>query len=120
MLIVYTSMTGKVREFINKTGLRAVDIEDIAFTDEPFIFVTYTIGFGEVPGLAQDFLNDEHENMVAVAVSGNKIWGQNYGKAGDLISEWYNVPLLMKFELSGTNDDVKKFLIEVEKWSTLD
>ena len=36
-----------------------------------------------------------------MAASGNRNWGLNFAKAGRTISEEYNVPLLMKFELHG-------------------
>ncbi len=44
-----------------------------------------------------------------MAASGNRNWGLNFAKAGRTISEEYNVPLLMKFELHGKNKDVIEF-----------
>lgn len=55
------------------------------------------------------FLEVNHAQLQAVAASGNRNWGQNFAKAGRTISEEYNVPLLMKFEVQGTNNDVIEF-----------
>ena len=75
--------------------------------------VTGTIGFGEVPEPVQSFLNHNSEHLEAVAASGNRNWGQNFAKAGITISEDYQVPLLMKFEVQGTNSDVEEFKVKV-------
>lgn len=102
-------MTGNVRRFIEKTSLIAEEITESTAANEPYILVTYTIGFGEVPSVITQFLRNNSEYLRGVAVSGNKVWGANYGRAGDIISREHRVPLLLKFELSGTADDVRTF-----------
>ena len=44
--------------------------------NEPYILVTGTIGFGEVPQEVQQFLQVNHQHLQAVAASGNRNWGQ--------------------------------------------
>lgn len=113
MKVVYFSFSGNVRRFIKRSEL--TDIMEITkdnckdVINEPYILVTGTIGFGEVPQEVQSFLEVNHLNLRAVAASGNRNWGQNFAKAGRTISESYNVPLLMKFEVQGTNKDVIEF-----------
>lgn len=114
-MIYYASLTGNVRRFIEKTKLPAEEIQPGIFDPEPFILVTYTIGFGEVPPGVTDFLFDYGDLLRGVAVSGNRNWGDNYGRAGDIIAEQYGVPLLLKFELAGTENDVKTFVKKVVK-----
>lgn len=109
MKIYYTSLTGNVRRFIAKTGLAAKEITAGTIVDKPFILVTYTIGFGDVPDIVTTFLRSNSDYLRGVAVSGNRVWGANYGHAGDIISRTYLVPLLLKFELSGTSADVQTF-----------
>lgn len=109
MKIYYASLTGNVRRFIVKTGLAAEEITVGTIADEPFILVTYTIGFGEVPDIVSTFLRSNSDYLRGVAVSGNRVWGANFGMAGDIISRTYLVPLLLKFELSGTSADVQTF-----------
>lgn len=113
MKVVYFSFSGNVRRFIKRTEL--TNVMEITQNncsermDEPFILVTGTIGFGEVPPPVQSFLDINHDLLQAVAASGNRNWGQNFAKAGRSISERYHVPLLMKFELQGTTNDISEF-----------
>lgn len=118
MLIAYDSLTGNVKRFITKVSkdspsLKVVNVNDNPIINEKFILVTYTIGFGNVPATTEKFLNENHKNLIAVASSGNLVWGNNFGKSGDIISQQYGVPLIIKFELSGTTKDVEKFTQEV-------
>src|SRR5699024_64587 len=113
MKIIYFSLTGNVRRFIQRAGLsntmaltEANKTEEI---NEPFIIVTGTIGFGQVPDPVQAFLDVNHKNLKAVAGSGNRNWGNNYAKASEEIANNYNVPLLMKFELHGNQEIADEF-----------
>jgi protein involved in ribonucleotide reduction len=115
LLIAYDSKTGNVKRFVKKLSMRTVEIVDNLLIEEPFILVTYTTGFGEVPETTARFLERNYKFLKGVAASGNKNWGNNYAKSAELISMQYNVPIISKFELSGTNQDVARFLQEVEK-----
>lgn len=112
ILIVYDSKTGNVNRFVNKLGLDHVKVRPGLIVHEPFILITYTTGFGEVPETTLEFLESNHHLMVAVASSGNRVWGDKFANAANIISERYSVPILLKFELSGTTKDVEKFLQE--------
>jgi protein involved in ribonucleotide reduction len=118
LLIAYDSKTGNVKRFVKKLNMHTVKIADNLLIEEPFILVTYTTGFGEVPETTARFLERNYKFLKGVAASGNKNWGSNYAKSADLISMQYNVPIISKFELSGTNQDVARFLQEVEKVAT--
>jgi len=109
MKVYYASMTGNVRRFVGKIGVEAIDITSDAIPKEPFVLITYTFGFGEVPKEVDAWLTRNYKLLRGVVVSGNRNWGDNYGKAGDLISQQYGVPLLHKFELAGTDEDVRIF-----------
>jgi protein involved in ribonucleotide reduction len=115
LLVVFDSKTGNVQRFINKLGIKSVKIHNEMLVNEPFSLITYTTGMGQVPKSTLEFLKQNYQNMTSVTSSGNKNWGNNFGLAADKISQLYNVPILMKFELSGTNADVQKFLQEVKK-----
>lgn len=118
MLITYDTLTGNVQRFIDKiTNNNYSNVEKITedtMITEPFIHITYTIGFGEVPKLTQVFIHNNKELLRGISSSGNKIWGNNFGLAADKIANQYNVPILLKFELAGTDSDVAKFLQEVK------
>jgi len=114
MLIAYLSRTGNVRRFVNKLNMRAVSIEAAQSLDEPFVFVTYTTGFGQVPEQACDFLSRHSQLLRGVAASGNRNWGTRFALSADIISQLYKVPVISKFELSGTSRDVELFKQGVE------
>ncbi|QXW83626.1 class Ib ribonucleoside-diphosphate reductase assembly flavoprotein NrdI [Bacillus subtilis] len=118
MIITYESKTGNVRRFV-KALQQELDIEAIEITDDTiitqeFIHITYTIGFGEVPERTLNFIKKNKNKIRGVVVSGNKVWGDNYGLAGDKLSAKFHTPLLLKFELSGTKQDLQKLIQEVQ------
>ncbi|CAF1813483.1 class Ib ribonucleoside-diphosphate reductase assembly flavoprotein NrdI [Bacillus subtilis] len=118
MIITYESKTGNVRRFV-KALQQELDIEAIEITDDTiitqeFIHITYTIGFGEVPERTLNFIKKNKNKIRGVVVSGNKVWGDNYGLAGDKLSAKFHIPLLLKFELSGTKQDLQKLIQEVQ------
>lgn len=115
MLVVYDSLTGNVQKFVNKLNVPTIRITEGLRVTEPFILITYTIGFGQVPNTVVNFLNDNSSNLIAVAGSGNMNWGAHFCGAVDIIAKKYNVPIILKFELSGTSKDVEKFMQEVKR-----
>ncbi|AFF28243.1 gp245 [Sphingomonas phage PAU] len=123
MTIVYDSRTGNIERFINKvkeqTGWTFVKIDKNLVIDEKVHLVTYTTGFGHLPNPTKAFLANQSNvnNLLSVSVSGNRNWGPNFGKAGDIISDEYNVPLLLKFELSGNPSEIEAFIENIQKFS---
>ncbi|MBU8716507.1 class Ib ribonucleoside-diphosphate reductase assembly flavoprotein NrdI [Bacillus subtilis] len=117
-MITYESKTGNVRRFVkalqHKLDIEAIEITDDTIINQEFIHITYTIGFGEVPERTLNFINKNKNKIRGVVVSGNKVWGDNYGLAGDKLSAKFHTPLLLKFELSGTKQDLQKIIQEVQ------
>lgn len=109
MLIVYDSKTGNVRRFVKKLGLPSVEISGDLVIEEPFVLVTYTTGFGQVPEKVTTFLRRNHRYLRGVSASGNRNWGASFAKSADTIAREYGVPVISKFELSGTGRDVEHF-----------
>lgn len=109
MQIVFDSKTGNVKRFISKLGYDCLQIRDDLIVNESFILVTYTTGFGEVPKTTKAFLEKNSDYLIGVASSGNRNWGTKFAKSADIISAQYNVPIISKFELSGTLKDVTAF-----------
>ncbi|MCY8922164.1 class Ib ribonucleoside-diphosphate reductase assembly flavoprotein NrdI [Bacillus atrophaeus] len=118
MIITYESKTGNVRRFVKalkqELSIEAIEITDDTIITQEFIHITYTIGFGEVPERTLNFINKNQNKIRGVDVSGNKVWGDNYGLAGDKLSAKFHTPLLLKFELSGTKQDLQKIIQEVQ------
>lgn len=113
MIIVYDSLTGNVERFIKKLkGLECVKITADLIINEPYILITYTTGFGEIPKSVVHFLERNGSNIIGVAGSGNMNWGKKFCNAVNLISNTYKIPILCKFELSGNEKDVQQFIRE--------
>ncbi|QKE56534.1 Nrd1-like ribonucleoside reductase assembly flavoprotein [Bacillus phage YungSlug] len=109
-------MTGNVKRFCEKLSFDCKNINELEKINEPFILVTYTTGFGKVPDEVKDFLNRiDTKYLIGVSASGNRNWGDMFAKSADTISQQYNIPILSKFELQGTNEDVEVFTKEVER-----
>ncbi|AYB37659.1 class Ib ribonucleoside-diphosphate reductase assembly flavoprotein NrdI [Brevibacillus laterosporus] len=114
-LVIYDSLTGNVDRFASRLEYRKMKLSPELEVNQPYFLVTYTTGFGEVPKSTQVFLQSNYSNLLGVASSGNKNWGQLFGRSADIISLQYNVPILCKFELSGTTKDTERFIQEVNK-----
>ena len=116
--IYYDSKTGNVERFMNRLKLyRDWNLQkiDAAFRPEhPGHLVTYTTGFGEVPSSTIEFLKENSGMIKSVTSSGNKNWGPNYGLAAAKIADQFKLPILMRFELSGTMADIQQFIEKIE------
>lgn len=110
MLVAFDSRTGNVRRFVDKLPFPAVRIDEDMTLDEPFVLVTYTTGFGQAPDKVLRFLKKNGRRLKGVAASGNRNWGTNFAASADVIADMYGVPVLTKFELSGTARDVETFV----------
>lgn len=113
MLIAYYSLTGKVRSFAHKLGrpgsLREIQTGRPPLINEPYVLITPTIGRGEVPPTVAEFVAVNADYLRAVAASGNRNFAANFARAADVLAERYNVPVLLRFELAGNAEDVRKF-----------
>ncbi|AGX88787.1 class Ib ribonucleoside-diphosphate reductase assembly flavoprotein NrdI [Mycoplasma parvum] len=118
MQLWFASRTGKVETIVSKLALKNVkrifDGNEVA--TEEYILFTYTDGVGEVPKVVKAFLELNHNLLRGVIGSGNKNFGQNFCKSVHVISEKYNVPILMKFDLGGNKtaiEELKRILNEM-------
>lgn len=113
MLIVYMSVVGNTRKFVQKLGLPTLEITpDNCFTevDEPYLMVvpTYDIYTTDI---MNDFIESgENQSYCRGVVGGGN---RNFGKdlfcytAQDLALD-YAIPLLHCFEFMGSDYDVNK------------
>lgn len=112
--IYYDSKTGNVERFMQKvadrTGWNIQKIEPAMNVTHKGHLVTFTTRFGEVPDTTSNFLLEASPHLLSVSSSGNRNWGRNFALAGDRISAEYGIPLALKFELSGTEEDVNEFI----------
>lgn len=114
MIIYFDSLTGMVKNFSERLGYETRNVRDLDLNNIPddMFLITRSWGYGKVPISTLEFLNDllasnKLTNLKGVAVSGNKNWGNNFGKAGEIIEQDYGVPLILKFEGKGFEKDVE-------------
>ncbi len=110
MKLVYASRTGNVESIIEKVGINdAIKIESgDESVDGEYILFTYTDGYGDIPAEVEGFLTSNSEGIRGVLVSGDTGYGEAFCKAGDAVSEQYNVKCLYKVENDGTEEDLAK------------
>ena len=115
--IAYYSRTGNVRDFVSwyMSDFEYYSIEEMN-ADNKCILITPTYSFGEVPEEVEEWLEHNADKVVAVVSSGNKNWGNRYGRAGLKLSNRLEVPLLMRFELKGSQEvanELKEKILEI-------
>lgn len=112
MLLIYTSRTSNIDRFVASLGVSntlKITTNYLPTIVEPFWLITYTDVLGQVPAFIEQFLQVNHKNLKGVGAAGNLNFGNNFAYAANLISEKYNVPIVIKFELSGTAKDRQIF-----------
>ena len=117
MFVYYDSKTGNVQRFIDKIKKERPEWNFIKITDNMEISEKgHLVTFGETPSTTEKFLENENNRkyIESVCSSGNMNWGTLFGKAADNIEEKYGIPVLMKFELSGTHVQVEYFINSIE------
>ena len=105
MVIVYDSLTGQGKRFASHLEYKCMSVSEYIESKEEVFLLTRSINFGEVPKTTEIFLKNFAHKVVGVAVSGNRTWGHNYGKAGEIIENEYHIPLVLKYEGSGYPED---------------
>ena len=121
MFVYYDSKTGNVQRFIDKIKKERSEWSFVKISGYMEILenghlVTFTTNFGEIPDTTEKFLENENNRkyIKSISSSGNMNWGTLFGKAADNIEEKYGIPVLMKFELSGTHVQVEYFINNIE------
>lgn len=126
-LIYFSSVSNNTHRFVEKLGVAAERIplsskDKPVVASEPYVLVLPTYGGGPetkaVPKQVIKFLNEEQNRKLlrGVIAGGNTNFGEAYGIAGDMIARKLDVPLLYKFELFGTPEDVTAVKEGLEKF----
>lgn len=126
-LVYFSTKSGNTHRFVKKLGLAAQRLplnrdEPALQVAQPFILITPTYGGGStqgaVPKQVIHFLNDTQNRHLlrGVIAAGNTNFGEAYGLAGRIIATKCQVPLLYRFELFGTDDDVANVRKGVEEF----
>lgn len=117
-VVYFSSVSENTHRFVQKLGVEADRIplqRDSALSvQHDYVLITPTYGGGEkrgaVPKQVIHFLNDEknRRHLRGVISAGNSNFGSAFGLAGRIIAAKCGVPLLDRFEMLGTRDDVER------------
>ena len=122
MKLVFMSLTGNVKKFVERTGLESYEITD----DNPYIEVEgdYIVVIPTYVGYINDTVSAflEYKNnlagLVGFVASGNINFDSLFCINAKELSKKYEKPILLAFEYSGTDYDLEKFRKVVEKIGT--
>ncbi len=128
-LIYFSSVSENTHKFVRKLGGRMARIpvfthEETLLARQPFVLVLPTYGGvsgkGAVPRQVVKFLNVEENRTLIRGVigAGNTNFGETYCLAADVVAAKCSVPVLYRFELMGTSEDVDRVSKGLEKFWT--
>lgn len=128
-LIYFSSVSGNTHRFVEKLKMKAARLPVLSKAEtlraqQPFVLVLPTYGggngLGAVPKQVIKFLNlTENRSLLrGVIAAGNTNFGDAYCLAGDIVAEKCSVPLLYRFELMGTSEDVTRVQQGLEQFWT--
>lgn len=114
-LLYFSSATENTRRFVERLERPALRIlGGPLLAAEPFVLICPSYGDGEgrgsVPKPVIRFLNDPANRALIRGVigAGNRNFGRLFAHGGGVVAEKCGVPLLYRFELSGTEQDVER------------
>ena len=121
LIVYYSSPSLNTHRFVEKLGIQAIRIPtsmkvDMEQIKQPYVLICPTYadddGSKAVPKQVIKFLNEPQNRklMVGVIASGNRNFGDKFAYSGDVIARKCSVPILYRFELSGTPTDILKVL----------
>lgn len=121
-IVYFSSASRNTERFVDSCDFPALGVnvrripllpaDDPLTVHEPFILIVPTYGGGDarkaVPVQVKRFLNDagNRQWIRGVIASGNTNFGEAYAAAGPIVARKCGVPLMYRFELMGTREDV--------------
>lgn len=118
-IVYFSNITETTHRFVQKINTHGGTVYRIPLKGdfahcllEEYILITPTYGDhsgrGHIPPQVRKFLNeaDLRKMCVGVVSAGNRNFGKEFAKAGDLIANKLEIPLICKIELSGDSDDI--------------
>ena len=126
-LVYYSSQSGNTVRFVERLSLPAMRIpispsEPMPEPTEPYILICPSYADGQGRGAVAKqvihFLNDpkRRAGLRGVIASCNRNFGELFACAGDVITKKCDVPVLYRFELAGTDADIRNVKIGLEKF----
>ncbi|TKV28152.1 class Ib ribonucleoside-diphosphate reductase assembly flavoprotein NrdI [Arthrobacter sp. NamB2] len=128
-LIYFSSVSDNTHRFVEKLGVRAARMplltrEPTLRALKPYVLVLPTYGGitgkGAVPRQVVKFLNNKQNRSLLRGVigAGNTNFGETYCLAADIVAAKCDVPVLYRFEVMGTSEDVDRVTKGLEEFWT--
>ena len=125
-LVYFSSLSGNTARFVAALGLKADRIpvrpaDPMPQPVKPFVLICPTFADGEgrgaVPKQVIRFLNDPTRRRLLRGVigAGNRNFGATFALSGDVIAAKCNVPVLYRFEMAGTETDIARIRVGLDK-----
>jgi len=117
-VVYFSSVSENTKRFVEKLGLQSYRIplhlsEASAYThNRDSVLVVPTYGGGNesstVPKQVVKFLNnpENRKHIKAVIGGGNTNFGDHFCRAGEIIASKLGVPMIYRFEITGTPEEV--------------
>ena len=117
-VVYFSSVSENTKRFVDKLGIPSFRIpislnEASAYThNRDSVLVTPTYGGGNegstVPKQVIKFLNnpENRKHIKAVIAGGNTNFGVHFCRAGEIIASKLGVPMIYRFEITGTPEEV--------------
>lgn len=130
-IVYFSSVTENTKIFVERLALRALRIpiyrtDDELLVEEPYVLFVPTYGGGQgeaaVPPQVKRFLKSPEIRALCVGVvgGGNVNFGEKYAAAADVVAAKLGVPVLYRFELRGTEEDLVQVTEGINSnWNTL-
>ncbi len=126
-LVYFSSSSGNSHRFVQKLKMPALRIPadksvSLLNVTSPYILLTPSYGGGSAKGAVPlqviQFLNiAENRALIrGVIAAGNTNFGEAYGIAGRIISDKCQIPLLYRFELMGTEEDIQRVRCGIQRF----
>lgn len=111
------TVTGNVRDFVERTGMDSEELNPsnpYIEVDEDYIIVVPSY-VGYLNADIVDFIEhkDNKSHLLGFVGSGNRNFGEDFCWNAVQLAEIYSKPLIFKFEVSGTDEDIEDFKKEV-------
>lgn len=119
MKLVFFSLTGQTRKFVNKLGFESIELDNsnpFFSLNEPYIIIVPTYDL-EVTEIINDFIETD-ENLSyckGVVGIGNKNFANLYCFTAKDLSLEYKIPYLYDLEFQGTEKDVVYLTEKIDK-----
>ncbi|MGT2925776.1 class Ib ribonucleoside-diphosphate reductase assembly flavoprotein NrdI [Streptococcus cuniculipharyngis] len=109
--LVFYSLTGQCRRFVDKLGLLDTSIElkstaNYPRMTSPFILLVPSYDDSDVE-LVDDFLTENVALCQGLLGSGNRNFGPEFCKTARRYAQTYGLPILHEFEFNGTDQDLE-------------